>query len=236
MRFEWYNGEHVFWLSWAVLTTALAIWLGRRDARWRDRVAWVLAWLPPLAWVGSTLVIGPMYDWYLDYVLPLHLCYMLGMLTPVLLVRRNQLLFELAWFWVMAGCIQALFTPDLRQGFPHPFSVRYWLVHIGLVQCWLYAALVLGMRPTWRSILRSLLALDLYVLVVYGLNFLLGTNFLFLREPPKVPTMLDYLGPFPWFLLTGQVVALALFTLVYLPFALGDWRARRMRLAANEEA
>jgi len=93
----------------------------------------------------------------------------------------------------------------------------------------LYAILVFKMRPHMRDIFRSLLWMDFYIIVVVMLNYPLGTNYLYLREKPPVPAMMDYPGDFPWFLLTGQVLALLLFFLVYLPFWVRDLKEQKMR-------
>lgn len=222
--------EHLFWLSLAVLTTILLIRSGRRgDDAWKNRLGKWLAWLPPLAFTIPTFWVGPATNWDLSLVIPLHLCYFLAYLTPVLLVRKNSFIFEVAYFWVAAGCSQALFTPDVGAPFPAAQSLRYWMVHITLLQCFLYAVLVFKMRPRMRDILKSLLWMDIYIVVVGLLNYPLGTNYLYLREKPPVPTMMDYLGDFPWFLLTGQVVALILFFIVYLPFWVGDLKKQEVR-------
>lgn len=79
-----------------------------------------------------------------------------------------------------------------------------------------------------NDIWKSLLWFNVYLVIVGLLNYPLDTNFLYLREKPPVPTMLDHLGEFPWFLLTGQIVALALFFIVYLPYWIGDLKKAKV--------
>ncbi len=128
----------------------------------------------------------------------------------------------------MAGCSQSLFTPDVGGPFPSVVSIRYWLSHTALLQCFLYVIVVYKMRPYLKDILKSMLWFNIYLVLVGALNYPLGTNFLYLREKPPVPTMLDYLGEFPWFLLTGQLVAIALFFIVYLPFLFIDLKRAKV--------
>jgi uncharacterized membrane protein YwaF len=49
-------------------------------------------------------------------------------------------------------------------------------------------------------------------------NAVLGTNFLFLCRKPSNPTLLDALGPWPVYIGVAAGLALALFSLLGLPF------------------
>jgi len=42
---------------------------------------------------------------------------------------------------------------------------------------------------------------------------------------PESASLLDLMGPWPWYLFWAEVLALLLFLLLYLPFAVTDWRA-----------
>jgi hypothetical integral membrane protein (TIGR02206 family) len=137
----------------------------------------------------------------------------------VLLWRRSYFLFEVSYFLIMAGCIQALFTPDLQTVFPDYINIRYFFVHIGLVQSILYAIFVYGFRPTWRSFGKSFLWSNVYFVFVIGVNALLGTNFMYLRQKPPTPTLLDLFGDWPWYIAGAELLALVLFAVVMLPFA-----------------
>jgi uncharacterized membrane protein YwaF len=57
-----------------------------------------------------------------------------------------------------------------------------------------------------------------YAALVGGVNVLLGTNFLFLRERPANPTLLDWFGPWPVYIGTAAALAFLLFWLLALPF------------------
>ena len=53
---------------------------------------------------------------------------------------------------------------------------------------------------------------------VYGLNHLLGANYGFINGKPVVGTLFDYMGPYPWYLITLQFVAFTFYFLLLLPF------------------
>ena len=42
------------------------------------------------------------------------------------------------------------------------------------------------------------------------------------RSPPAFPSLLDMLGPWPWYILVLEAIGAVAFVLVYLPYALRD--------------
>ena len=50
-----------------------------------------------------------------------------------------------------------------------------------------------------------------YMAIVMSLNLILGQNYGFLNGIPEVRTLFDYMGPYPYYLITLQVVAFSLY-------------------------
>jgi hypothetical integral membrane protein (TIGR02206 family) len=220
-KFQAYGVEHFTWLAFGALCLWLWIRLGRSQQHERDqqRIGLIFSLLPALLWIAVALQLA-LFERPVDLnlVLPFHVCYILNLLMPVMLWRRSYFLFEVSYFIILAGCIQALLTPDLQTVFPEKINIRYFVVHMGLVQSILYAVLVYRFRPTWRSLFKSLLWGNIYFVFVLGINALLGTNFMFLRHKPPSPSLLDLFGEWPWYILGAEGLALVLYVLVLLPF------------------
>ncbi|MFN0036537.1 MAG: TIGR02206 family membrane protein [Saprospiraceae bacterium] len=220
--FQSYGLEHFIWLAMGAASTFFWIWLGRKQTTelGQRRIGLVQSLLPAVLWVALALYIAffvrPLD---LGLVLPFHVCYFINLLLPVMLWRRSFFLFEITYYMVMGGCIQALLTPDLQQSFPHHLNARYFFVHIGLVQSTLYAIFVYRFRPTWQSFGKAFLWANLYFVFVLVINHLLGTNFMYLSRKPNAPTLLDLFGEWPWYIVGGEFLCFLIFALVMLPFA-----------------
>jgi len=188
------------------------------SARLERAVRWGLA-IACIAYEGIELV--------LLGVLPFHLCDLSILIAPVVLLTASRVGFELLYFWGIGGALQALITPAVVTGFPAPICIAFFLGHGLIIAGALYAAVVMRLRPTPRSILRVWLITIGYGLVMLGVNAVFGTNYLFIMRPPPTPSILDLLGPWPWYLLTLQPVILVVFSLCYLPYFARDRWSRR---------
>ena len=184
-----------------------------------------------LAWHVWNAAVG---QWTLQTMLPLHLCSVLVWTTAAMLLTENYRIYEFIYLMGIGGALQAVLTPDLGiYGFPHFRFFQTFISHGGIITAAVFMTVVEGLRPYWRSLLRVFVATNIYMVVVFGINLLLGSNYLFIMRPPDTPSLIDALGPWPWYLLSLQAIGLATCLVLYLPFALKDWRtARRVQAAA----
>lgn len=154
--------------------------------------------------------------------LPLHLCGIAALLTAWVLWRKSYAAYEIAYFWGVAGSIPTLFSPDVAAGFPHLAFFIFFSSHGMVVVGALYATFVYGYRPRLQSIFKTFLATMVLVIMVTPLNLLLDANYMFLRVKPERVTLMDYLGPWPWYIPALVMIGLGLCLIVYLPFAIAD--------------
>jgi len=152
--------------------------------------------------------------------LPLHLCNFIAFLLPVFTLTKKKIYFEIFLFWIFAGTTHAVITPDLQNGFPNFIFFKYWYVHAGLIVFVLYSTLVLGFTPNLKSVFKSFIALQIYFVFLFIINYLLNSNYLYTNAKPTGPTALDYLGEWPVYILTIELILIPYFLLIYLPFYL----------------
>lgn len=149
--------------------------------------------------------------------LPLQLCDVTLWVAIAACFTTTPLAIEFAYFAGIAGAGMALLTPDLWSPWPSYPAIYFFMAHGGVViAC---AVLAFGhagaLRPgaPWRAIGLLLV----YVVAVGSFNAITGANYMYLRQKPRNPSILDWFGPWPWYLGAGLVLALILFWLMWLP-------------------
>lgn len=151
---------------------------------------------------------------------PLQLCDICVLIAGIALLTKSETACQICYFWGLSAAPQALLTPALTYSFPHPTFIAFFAHHWLMVA----AALLLSLGACWRphvhpcrAAIRAYLFALLYVSVAMVINHVLGSNFGFLAHRPTNPTLLDLLGPWPWYVLGMQVIALACFALLAWP-------------------
>ncbi|HSI82971.1 MAG: TIGR02206 family membrane protein [Candidatus Methylacidiphilales bacterium] len=167
--------------------------------------------------------------------LPLHLCDVAVYITVGAIFMRSLGLYEVAYFWGFAGTVQALLTPELNhgEGFPSFRYFSFFIGHGGVLVGVLYMTWGLNMRPEFWSIWRVFLWCQVYLFFNLIVNYTLGSNYGFTMAKPETGSILDYMGPWPWYLVGMQVVGVAMFVIYYLPFLYSDWAGLQPLLGRN---
>jgi hypothetical integral membrane protein (TIGR02206 family) len=150
--------------------------------------------------------------------LPLELCDATLCLALIALLTLNATIFDLAYYGALVGTSMALLTPDLWEPFPSLSGVEFFIMHGLVVVSVLYLVWSNEARPGPGSVWKAMLAVNAYAAAVGTFDFVFKTNYMYLRSKPANASLLDYLGPWPWYIASSEVVALLLFALLYLPF------------------
>jgi hypothetical integral membrane protein (TIGR02206 family) len=234
--FELFNLPHLIALGIVLIVNVALLWSGRRyPERWRRPTRYVLAAIlviDELLWHWWNRSIG---EWTIQRMLPLHLCSVFVWLNAVMLVWKVYSIYEIAYLLGIAGALQALLTPDAGQyGFPHFRAFQVMISHGAIITSTIYMTAVERFRPTLKSILRVLVISNLYMAAVFVLNLAIGSNYLFIAHKPETASLLDVLPPWPWYILYIEAIGWVMIGLLYLPFLIGDWRAKRAKRASQQ--
>jgi hypothetical integral membrane protein (TIGR02206 family) len=175
--------------------------------------------------LALTVVVYTMFEISLDRFtvaedLPLSTCNLFCILAPWLFWRPNFNYFVVVYFLVMAGTLQAVITPDLYRGFPSYGFFKYWITHIGLVLLVIHYLVCFELYPTAKSMLSAFKWLNIYVLALIPINYLLDANYFYLMAKPINPSVLDYFGPWPIYILVAELLVMGFFAIAMLPVIL----------------
>ena len=127
----------------------LFFWATARGASregYRSGVRYGLAGLLLVNWIGYEI------ERYMAGVftpagaLPMQLCDWAMFAVIAALVTRRFGVYEVAYFWGMAGTLQAILTPNLQEGFPSLHFISFFVAHSGIVVGILYLTAVEGVR------------------------------------------------------------------------------------------
>lgn len=179
-----------------------------------------------LSYTAIKVFVGP-FDVQKD--LPLHLCNFLALTLPIFAFMRKYWMYEILVFWVLAGTAQGVLTPDLDEGFPHYRFFKYWVEHAGLVVYMIYASVIYGMRPKFKSIFKAFGAIQIYLVFIIAVNALVGSNYLFLMRKPEHPSLLDLLGDWPYYILVEELLIFPFFIVIFYGFKAADYLSDRYR-------
>ena len=199
----------------------------KSSAKTRTALRWTMAivlWADESSWHIWNLYWG---HWTVQTMLPLHICSILIWLAGFMLIFKIRPIYEFVYFIGIGGAMQALLTPDAGiYGFPHYRIFQTMISHGLLITSGIYMTTVEGFRPTWKSFWRVVIGVNIYAAVIFPINLLLGTDFLFINGKPATASILDFLPPWPYYLAYMELIGLAVFLLLYLPFIIRDMRAK----------
>jgi hypothetical integral membrane protein (TIGR02206 family) len=166
--------------------------------------------------------------WNVQTMLPLHLCSVLIWLAGFMLIFKNYRIYEFVYLLGIGGAVQALLTPDAGiYGFPHYRIFQTMISHGLLVSSGIFMTTVEGFRPTWKSILRVFVIMNIYMVIIYFGNLALGSNYLMINAKPATASILDLLPPWPTYIIYLELIGLVTCLILYLPFIIKDWRTKR---------
>ncbi len=233
--FQYFGAAHLGALAFLVLLNLYLLRFRQASDRTKTTIRWILAIVlvvNELTWHYWNYIYGL---WNIQTMLPLQLCSLLIWMGALMLMTKSYRIYEFVYFLGIGGAIQALATPGLGiYGFPHFVFFQYFLSHGLLITCAIYMTVIEGFRPTWKSMVRVFIWTNIYVVIIYFLNSAIGSNYLMINYKPATPSLLDLLPPWPVYILYMELIGIATMLILYIPFAVKDWRERQLLNRDNE--
>jgi hypothetical integral membrane protein (TIGR02206 family) len=150
--------------------------------------------------------------------LPLQICDFAWVAVAWALLTRHRVALALSYYWGLTLALQALVQPTLDEAFPDPNFFAFWGKHVLLVWGAVFATLTLRQGPGWQGYRQAVLWTSVWVAAVMCLNPVLGSNYGYFNGKPSDGTILDYLGPWPWYVVMEVAIVLVGWALLTLPW------------------
>jgi hypothetical integral membrane protein (TIGR02206 family) len=225
--FEFLGNAHLAALGTLILLNLILFTFKNAGEQKKTALRWILAlilWGNEFAWHYWNYSVG---KWTIETMLPLHLCSVLVWVGALMLVTKNYRIYEFMYFMGIGGAIQALATPDLGiYGFPHFRFFQTFISHGLIITSAIYMTVVEGFRPTWKSMVRVAIWMNIYAGTVFLINTAIGSNYLMINHKPELPSLLDLLPEWPIYILYMELIGVVSMLLLYLPFVVKDLRYR----------
>jgi len=219
-RFESYGSSHLAVLAIFVVGVIVVIVAGRQLAGRPAEELVRRAFAVVLLCVTIPLQILQLTpdEWNLHTSLPFQLCDLAWMFAAHALWTRNRLSATITYLWGITLTTQGMLTPDLASDFPEPRFLMFWGMHVLIV--WASFLLVVGLRilPTWHTYRQTVAVTLVWAVSAYVFNLVAGTNYGYLNRLPKNASLLDYLGPWPLFVVLEIAIVAAVWALLTWPW------------------
>lgn len=215
-----FSGQHIL-ISAIVIVfgTILIYWAKKQSEQIQFLTGNIIASSISLTVIFGSILNIYKQDFNYQEDLPLHLCSFLALVIPVLSFTRKYIYYEIFFFLILAGTLQSLITPS-DYNFLNFNFFRYWFVHSGLVLFMFYATFVYKMRPTIKSVFKSFIGMQFYMVLMFLINHLLGSNYFYTNRKPDATTLLDVFGEWPQYIFVVELIVIPFFLLIYFPFYL----------------
>ena len=235
-QFSAYGPSHLTVLTVFAIGAAALVWIGRRQteaqARMFGRVLGALTIaIFSVAWVYK--LVHPA----IGQSVPLQLCDLAELMAACALWSRRKWAFTLTYYWGLVLSSQALITPDLHASdFPSHNFLTFFGLHLLIVWAAIYLTWGRGMRPSWRSYRFAVITTLTWGAFTLCFNRIAGTDYGFLNRKPPNASMLDLLGPWPFYVVAEVVIVGAIWALMTWPWELKRRSRLSIAIAGDEHA
>jgi hypothetical integral membrane protein (TIGR02206 family) len=230
--FVLFGPAHLIGLGVVALLAVVFIVIGRHsNNRGRHMLRNILAGILLIAETSWHLWNYFTGQWTIQEMLPFHLCSALVWLSIYMLLTKNIWIYEFSYLLGIAGALQALLTPDAGiYGFPHFRFFQTLISHGAIITAALFMTLAEGYRPTKASLKRVIIGSNIYMFIIFVLNFIIGSNYMFIARKPDTASLLDVLPAWPWYIPIIELLGIVFVLVFYAPFALTDWRCKKAKV------
>jgi hypothetical integral membrane protein (TIGR02206 family) len=216
-QFSAYGPSHWGVIALFVAGAVALVWVGRSqtDPRAR-RLSRILGAVTGI--IYAAILVYMLTPPTIDSV-PLQLTDLATVVAAYALWSHKQWAYALTYYWGLVLSTQALISPALQSpDFPHYQFLAFWAIHLLVVWAAIYLTWGLGMRPDWRSFRIAVAVTAVWAAVTFTFNTFAGTDYGFLNRKPSTASLLDVMGPWPWYVFVAATLVVVVWILMTWPW------------------
>ena len=235
-QFSAYGLSHWTVLVVFAIGSAALVWIGRRQTESQARLLGRVLGALTVAIFGVALVYKLVQP-AIAHSVPLQLCDLAELTAAYALWSHRKWAFALVYYWGLPLSSQALITPDLSApDFPGHDFLTFFALHLLVVWAAIYLTWGYGMRPGWRSYRFAVITTLAWGAFTFIFNTIAGTDYGFLNRKPLNASLLDFLGPWPSYVLAEVAIVGAVWALMTSPWELKRRRQLSVAIAGETHA
>lgn len=219
MTLAFFDGTHILVIVFCAALIFLTILFAKRI---REQEKWK-KWLPIVFCLIVWILEVAFHIWnyvnqtrFVEKIVPLDLCTITLYMTVVLCFWKNQSFFEIYYF-LSIGALMALLFPSYGWYGPDHFRFyHFFLNHLLIVWFNFYLLSVYQLKIRFKGFVRLLIALIPFSLIIRFIDVRFNVNYMFLLGKTVNESPLDFLGDGVWYFINLMLLAVIVFTLMYL--------------------
>ena len=130
-------------------------------------------------------------------------------------IKKKEKLFEFVYYTGIIGGVMAILTPQMNY---FDGTIRYYLnfyvSHSLIIALPIFMFLHLDMKLPRLSWFKLWINLNILMAIIMPINFLLGSNYMYVNAPPEVDNPL-VIGDWPYYILLWEIFILMIAYMVY---------------------
>ena len=197
-----------------VVISLLILLLRNKSIEFKEKTSTYFAYLAIIFYVSTNIFALIIGNWTIQDFLPLHLCNISYFICILVLLNKKQWMYEWTLLLAMPSALNALITPELIWGSTNWYIFEYYFMHGSLILVPLYLMFVMNYKlrifSWWKTFLRA----QIVFVIVFLLNLILDTNYMFLLSKPLVNNPL-IIGDWPFYILFVQLIGLLHIVIIY---------------------
>ena len=138
------------------------------------------------------ILLGSSGAWTLKEDLPLHLCSISALICCIIFfVKKKQFLFEFLFYCGIIGGLVSILTPQITlYNENYFFYIMFYFKHASIILIPLVIMYRMKMKLRKYSWLKTFGWINILLAIVMPVNSMLGSNYLYIAEPPIVKNFL----------------------------------------------